>query len=69
MGIYFNPDPGQSIELPSMDAVRLLRRQLLASSGEEITALPEVVQSEAMRSMRLFLRQAANISNGATESH
>ncbi len=61
MGIYFNPEPSQCTELPDMDTVRLLQRQLLAVDNEREKGFPalDIYDPEAVRSLRLFTEQAS----------
>lgn len=69
MGIYFNPEPGQSVEVPSLEAVRLLQRQLLAAGVEQGVPTRDAFHAEAARSLRLFVQQtAANFPLGLPRS-
>jgi len=52
MGIYFNPDMSTAVALPNVEAVLLLKRQILASS-----ALDSMNDAPVVRTENLYLQQ------------
>ncbi len=53
MGIFFNPDMSTAMEMPNVEAVLLLKRQILASS-----TLDSRNDTPVMRTENMYLQQS-----------
>lgn len=53
MGIYFKPDMATAVALPNVEAVQLLKRQILAA-----TALDSSNAAPVLRNENMYLQQS-----------